>query len=369
MSQLGLSAALLGGQRSGMADLLAQEAARSGAGYSNALRLSPQIIQQALQAIAEQRQRTGELIAQIRSDRAAQLQRALLSAGQEVGRSINDSADRATRQKIATQESNDRAKALFAELDARGNEGEKNRQNALDVANIQAGSRENVAEMRSAGGEGIGQTAQAVYRKLLEARLDGDTKKEARAVAVLQDMGRNAIKSGTPEEQQAVLNEFGAMGIRLDGAAPPADKASGDDPPGMMGKAIGYWPQAVWEGVANSSEAIGNFGANVLGVDPNKPPTPMMTVTPPSWLSQYIDPIGGAVEGAGSAVRRWLGLDQSPAGGAMRPGPAAAPKPTSMADFYRSMENLPQPTTQPVAPNPLLQQPDPWQNYNWLRPR
>lgn len=363
MSQLGFPAALLGGR---FGEALPQAAAGAQQLWAQQAGLTPDLLFQGLARAADARQRAAELTAKLKADQAAGLREALSTALSDYARSQSAAENRSAAAREGGLERASRERIAEADRTARAADRDEYRQTQIDVANIGADSRRYAVDER--GGGAVGKTTAAVYQEMLSARLANDQPREARAGALLQDMGRNALNAAaTPEEKQAVINEFNAIGIRLDQPPPPAARPTPAESPGMLGRAIGYWPQAVGENLSNAMQSMGEFGASVLGTDTNKPPTaPLGTVTPPSWLSQYTDPIGGAVEGAGLALRRWLGLDR-PEAGAMQAQPVEPTGPGNLTDFYRSMDRLPPPASQPV---PLLPpQPDPWSNYNWLTPR
>ena len=349
MSRLGLSAALLGGQ---FGDGLQQAAGQAGQMYAQQAALTPDLLFQGLARAADARLRAAELTAKLQADQAAGLREALSSAIDQYNRSYNAAANRKANATEGGLERASRERIAEADRSMRAEERAADRATQIDVANIGADARRDVAGERS-GGLGVSKTLVALNQEKTKAQLDKDLPRAQRA-AELETQGWSQVYDAaeTPEEQQQVLQQARQMGVRIGPDAPPTPPPSlpkegrgvfgpgGSLDFGGIGALISpqrgeaYWPQA----------ASGRSWGDYLGD---------LTYPLRNWLTY---PLGGAERSSAPLGPPTLAA----------PTGEPAPQPGTLEDFYQSIKGLPPPASQPVGLPLTAPQPDPWANYNWL---
>ena len=300
MSQLGFPAVLLGGR---FGDGLPGAAAQAAQMLGQQAAITPDLLYQGLARAADARQRTAELTARMRADQAAGFRDALVSALSDYQRNQRAAQDRTAAAREGGLERASRERIAEADRTARSADRAAERDTAIDVANIGADARRDVADTNH-GGVSLGKTLDALGQERTKAQLENDAPRAARAQQLLTDGYQQAYDAATSEEEQRmVLQRARQAGVEV-GPDRPTQL------PPRANPAAG--PQRTWLGY------LSDFSYPVRNT--------LM------W------PFGGAERSA------------QPIGPPAMLAPASQPvQPFGVQDFYRSMDSLPPPASQPVG--------------------
>lgn len=312
MSRLGIPAGLVD-RGSALAQMLAAQAATAQEAAARSRAAQPGLIAGGLLSAADRRMDTARAIAQLQAERADGLQRALLSGTEGALRSIDAGRgrrfaaseagkERASRENDARLERISRSDEAQREREFRGDENFFDRETQRYVADVGASSRVDAARARS--GDAADVMADRVFaleEKRIEAMTGGDKATEQRIAAQQQAIFQQAWEQAqTDEERSQIAKQAAAYSLEVGPNSRPAPPQ-----PGWFHRLLGDTGNFLYSGATNAINNIGNY-----------------------W-----NPRSGA----------------PPAGN--------VPLPWTMDDFYRSLQQLPEPAG--GAGGPLLQPVEP----------